>query len=49
MKGRHLLDGRALLCGQVMAYVRLFRPMEDDFGIIPLPKYDEAQKDIILM
>lgn len=43
-EGQAFMDGRALLCGQVMACVRLFRPMEDDFGIIPLPKYDEAQE-----
>jgi len=35
--------GRALLCGQVMSCVRLNREMEDDFGIIPTPMYDESQ------
>ena len=35
--------GRALLCAQVMACVRLNRDMEDDFGIIPTPMYDESQ------
>ncbi len=43
-EGKAFMAGRALLCGQVLACVRLFRPMEDDFGIIPLPKYDELQK-----
>jgi hypothetical protein len=43
-QGETFMAGRALLCGQVMACVRLFRPMEDDFGIIPMPKYDEAQE-----
>ena len=42
-EGKVFMEGRALLCGQVMACVRLFREMEDDFGIIPVPKYDEAQ------
>lgn len=43
-QGETFMAGRALLCGQVLACVRLFRPMEDDFGIIPMPKYDEAQE-----
>ena len=38
------VSGRALLCGQVLACVRLARGMEDDFGIIPTPKYDENQE-----
>jgi len=37
--------GNALLSGQVMGCVRIFREMEDDFGIIPVPKYDEAQQN----
>ncbi len=44
-EGKVFIDGRALLCGQVMACVRLFRSMDDDFGIIPLPKYDEEQQN----
>ena len=38
------VSGRALLCGQVLACVRLARGMEDDFGIIPTPMYDENQE-----
>lgn len=41
--GENFIAGDALLSGQVMGCVRLFREMEDDFGIIPVPKYDEAQ------
>lgn len=37
------VSGRALLCGQVLACVRLARGMEDDFGIIPTPLFDENQ------
>ena len=43
-EGETFIDGHALLCGQVMACVRLFREMEDDFGIVPTPKRDEAQE-----
>ena len=38
------VSGRALLCGQVLACVRLARGMEDDFGIIPTPMYNENQE-----
>lgn len=43
-EGETFIAGNALLSGQVMGCVRLFREMEDDFGIIPVPKYDEAQE-----
>lgn len=36
---------RALFCGQVLACVRLYRAMESDFGILPLPKYNEEQEN----
>lgn len=42
-QGETFIAGRAFLCGQVMACVRLYREMEDDFGIIPTPMYDETQ------
>jgi len=44
-KGETFMAGNALLCAQTMACVRLFREMDDDFGIIPAPKYDEAQEN----
>lgn len=37
--------GRALFMGNAMSTFATFRDMETDFGIIPLPKYDENQKD----
>lgn len=37
--------GRALFTMSGMNRVTLFRSMEADFGILPIPKYDEAQKD----
>ena len=40
-------DGRALFIGGLAQYVEFFRDMEDEFGIIPLPKYDENQSDYI--
>ncbi|MBQ2724495.1 MAG: hypothetical protein IJF78_02190 [Clostridia bacterium] len=43
-EGETFMAGNALLCGQVIACVRLFREMEDDFGIVPTPKFDEAQE-----
>lgn len=43
-EGKTFIDGRSLLCGQVLACVRLYRSMEDDFGIIPMPKFDDAQE-----
>lgn len=43
-EGQTFIAGRALLCGQVLACVRLYRSMEDDFGIIPMPKFDDAQE-----
>lgn len=43
-EGQTFIAGRALLCGQVLACVRLYRGMEDDFGIIPMPKFDDMQE-----
>lgn len=44
-EGETFMAGRALLCAQVLGCVRLFREMEDDFGLLPVPKYDEAQSN----
>ncbi|MCL2096849.1 MAG: hypothetical protein FWH10_08110 [Oscillospiraceae bacterium] len=35
---------RALMCIQVLSCVRLYREMESDFGILPMPKLDEEQE-----
>ncbi len=43
-EGKTFIAGRSLLCGQVLACVRLYRSMEDDFGIITMPKFDDAQE-----
>ena len=38
-------EDRILFTWTRMRFVEFFRGMESNFGIIPLPKYDEAQKD----
>ena len=40
-------EDRALFYAEVMFHVANLRQMETDFGIIPQPKYDEAQKEYI--
>ena len=41
-------DGRAYFCGIIFQKIDLFlRDMEDDFGVLPVPKYDEAQSRYI--
>ncbi len=40
-------ENRALFYAEVMFHVANLRQMETDFGIIPLPKYDEAQEHYI--
>ena len=37
-------DGRIMFYMGSMALVPLFRGMEQDFGILPIPKFDEAQE-----
>lgn len=37
-------EGRGLFYGQTLNNTENFRDMKDDFGIIPMPKYDEAQE-----
>jgi hypothetical protein len=39
----NFLDGDALFCPEILSHTRRFRQMESDFGILPHPKYDEAQ------
>lgn len=41
------IEGRSLFYGEVMFHVNRLREMADDFGIIPMPKYDEAQEKYI--
>ena len=40
-------NGRALFLGTTIQGVDFFRDMEDEFGIIPLPKYDSTQDEYI--
>lgn len=37
-------EGRALFAGQTMSWAKFYRDMEDDFGVLPIPKYNEAQE-----
>ncbi len=41
------IEGRTLFSFAGIYYAPQFRDMEDDFGIIPYPKYDTAQADYI--
>jgi len=36
---------KGLFCGEVLECVRRFREMETNFGLLPMPKFDEAQKN----
>ena len=38
-------EGRALFIALNASNVSAFREMEDDFGVLPCPKFDEAQED----
>ncbi len=40
-------ENRALFYAEVLYYVSQLRSMDTDFGILPMPKYDEKQKDYI--
>jgi len=35
----------SIFCAEVLAHARVFREMTADFGILPLPKHDEAQQN----
>ena len=40
-------DGQILFIGSIVSYCEYFREMEDEFGFLPNPKYDESQKDYV--
>jgi len=42
-----LNEGRTLFGGMVLEEVERLRDMDTDFGIVPLPKYDEAQEEYV--
>ena len=37
-------EGKAMFCGEVTDCIARFRYMEDSFGILPFPKFDESQE-----
>ncbi|MCQ2432408.1 MAG: hypothetical protein MJ175_07380 [Clostridia bacterium] len=39
------MEDRALFYGEVLSYIINLRAMETSFGVLPIPKYDEAQKE----
>lgn len=40
-----LRDGNTLFATEVIAFLRVYRVNERDFGVIPMPKYEESQPD----
>ncbi len=45
-EGDLFFNGQALFVGQTLAWVpRRYREMEDDYGILPMPKLDESQTE----
>lgn len=38
-----LKEGKALFATEVVAFIRAYRENDREFGILPMPKYDEAQ------
>lgn len=41
-------DGRALFCDITLAKIsKYIRSMEDDYGVVPMPKYDESQSNYL--
>ena len=36
-------EGRSLFYGHQVYYIESMRDMEDDFSVLPYPKYDETQ------
>ncbi|MBP3292179.1 MAG: extracellular solute-binding protein [Clostridia bacterium] len=41
----HFMAGKSLFLCEVLGHAKTLRDMEDNFGILPTPKYDEAQED----
>jgi len=46
---RIFAENRAIFFNETLQCVRRLRDMEADFGVIPMPKYDENQENYILM
>lgn len=47
MPNKTFMENKALFNCMVAIDLTMFRESETDYGIVPLPKYDEAQKDYI--
>jgi ABC-type sugar transport system, periplasmic component len=43
----NFMNGNALFAGEVLQCARRYRAMETDFGILPYPKFDEAQSNYV--
>lgn len=41
----HFMQGKSLFLCEVLGHAKTLRDMEDNFGIIPTPKYDETQEN----
>lgn len=41
----HFMQGKSLFLCEVLGHAKTLRDMEDNFGIIPTPKYDEIQEN----
>lgn len=42
---QHFMEGKIMFMGMVLSGIEFLRDMEVDFGILPYPKYDEAQEN----
>ena len=38
-------EGRTLFATEVVAYIKYYRDVEHDFGLLPMPKYEKSQPD----
>jgi len=41
------INGQGLFYSEILVHVRRLRAMDADFGVLPCPKYDAAQKDYL--
>ena len=41
----HFMAGKSLFLCEVLGHAKTLRDMEDNFGILPTPKYDESQEN----
>jgi len=43
--GKAFLEGRVMFFSDNMAFMHFFAGMDDEFGVLPTPKFDDAQDD----